>query len=197
MGDMSAAAVAQRLRRDIETTGYYPELVIDALQAAVGGEKVTSYVVQHETTFDVEELRRHMTVLVLTQTRLLASHTDEHPPNETYAVPFATSSTEAVRLDQVQSVVVTRLVTNPADHVAGGTVREVVLTIGWGAVSRIDLEPATCGDPACEADHGLTGTAANDDMTVRLSEAADGAEVVQQGLRFAEALSEATGHALR
>ena len=65
----------------------------------------------------------------------------------------------------------------------------MVLTLGWGAVNRIDLEPARCGDPNCEADHGLTGTSANDDLTVRLSETADGLDVVQQALTFAAALS--------
>jgi len=194
---MSETVVRERLRRDIDTTGYYPGLIADALDTALGGESVRAYVVHHETTFDVDELRRHMTVLVLTPARLLVSHTDEHAANETYPTPFATTSTEAVRLDQVQSVVVTRVVTNPAEHRPGGSVSEVVLTIGWGAVSRIDLEPATCGDPSCDADHGFTGTAANDDMSVRLSEAADGPRVVQQALRFAEALSEATGQALR
>jgi hypothetical protein len=68
----------------------------------------------------------------------------------------------------------------------------VVLTIGWGAVSRIDLEPAACGDPQCDADHGYTGTASNDDLSVRVSEAADGADVVSQVLAFAAALSQST-----
>ena len=75
--------------------------------------------------------------------------------------------------------------------------REVVLTIGWGAVSRIDLEPAGCSDPECEADHGYTGTASNDDLSLRVSEAADGADVVAQALNFAAALSEATAARLR
>ncbi len=115
----------------------------------------------------------------------MVSHTDEHPADTTYPVPYATTSTEAVRLEQVDSVVVTRIVTNPAEHRAGGPAQEVMLTIGWGAVSRIDLEPATCGDPNCEADHGYTGTSSNDDLALRVSEAADGARVIiaRTGLR--------------
>lgn len=194
---MTEAALLRRLRHDIDRYGYYPDLVADALATALGGESVTAYLVQHEATFDNEELRRHMTVLALTSSRLLVSHTDEHPPDGTYPQPYATTSTEAVRLQQVQSVVVTRVVTNPADHRPGGVAREMMLTIGWGAVSRIDLEPASCGDPSCEADHGYTGTAANDDLSLRVSEAADGAAVVGQALAFAEALSAATGHGLR
>jgi len=94
-------------------------------------------------------------------------------------------------------VVVTRVVANPARHKAGGPMREVVLTIGWGAVSRIDLEPAGCGDPECEADHGYTGAASNDDLSLRVSEAADGPDVVSRTLAFAAALSEATAARLR
>ncbi len=194
---MTDAALMHRLRRDIDKTGYYPDLVADAMATALGGEPVKAYLVQHEATFDNEELRRHMTVLVLTPSRLFVSHTDEHPPDGTYTEPYATTSTEAVRLQQVQSVVVTRVVTNPAEHRLGGAAREVMLTIGWGAVSRIDLEPATCGDPNCDADHGYTGAASNDDLSLRVSEAADGARVVAQALQFAEALSEATGHGLQ
>jgi len=88
--------------------------------------------------------------------------------------------------------VVTRVVNDPARHAVGNAASEVVLTIGWGAVSRIDLEPATCGDPQCEADHGYTGTASNDDLSVRVSSVADGDELVGQVLVFAEALSQAT-----
>ncbi|MFZ9986273.1 MAG: DUF5998 family protein, partial [Candidatus Nanopelagicales bacterium] len=85
----------------------------------------------------------------------------------------------------------------PARHRSGGPVHEVVLTIGWGAVARIDLEPAGCGDSECDADHGYTGTASNDDLSLRVSEAADGAEVVSQTLAFAASLSEATAARLR
>lgn len=194
---MSDAALLHRLRQDIDQTGYYPDLVADAMATALGGEPVQAYLVQHEATFDNEELRRHMTVLALTPTRLLVSHTDEHPPDASYPEPYATTSTEAVRLNLVQSVVVTRVVTNPAEHNPGGAAQEVMLTIGWGAVSRIDLEPATCGDPTCDADHGYTGTASNDDLSLRVSAAADGVSIVAQALEFAGALSKATGHGLR
>lgn len=181
---------ASALRRDIQRSGYYPELVAEALDTALGSEEPGSFVVQHEATFDRDELRRHITVLVLTATRLIVCHVDEHAPDGPSA-NLASASTEAVRLERVDSVVVTRVVADPAAHTAGGPTAEVVLTIGWGAVSRIDLEPAGCQDPACEADHGYTGTSTNDDLSVRVSEAADGAEVVARVLEFAGALSSA------
>lgn len=187
----------RRLRTDIERSGYYPTLVSDALETAMAGEPLVSYVVHHEATFDRDELRRHVTVLVLTPTRLIVGHTDEHGPDDTCPDPYASASTEAVRLEKVDSVVVTRVVANPARHQPGGAMREVVLTIGWGAVARIDLEPAGCSDAECDADHGYTGTASNDDLSLRVSEAADGPAVVSQTLAFAAALSEATAARLR
>ena len=191
------ATLAPRLRADIERSGYYPELVSDTLDTALASEPVVAYVVHHEATFDHDELRRHVTVLALTPTRLIVGHTDEHPSDETSPRPYATASTEAVRIERIDSVVVTRVAADAEKHRRGAPVREVVLTIGWGAVSRIDLEPASCGDPQCEADHGYTGTASNDDLALRVSEAADGAEVVARTLAFASALSEATAHRSR
>jgi hypothetical protein len=64
-----------------------------------------------------------------------------------------------------------------------------VLTIGWGAVGRIDLEPAGCSDPECEADHGYTGVVASDDFSLRVSAAAEGPRAVADLLAFADALS--------
>jgi hypothetical protein len=74
---------------------------------------------------------------------------------------------------------------------------EVTLTIGWGAISHVDLEPATCGDENCEADHGYTGAITADDLSLRVSEAADGPEAVGHVLEFAKALAEATAQAAR
>jgi len=191
------AELDERLRLDIQRSGYYPDLVSDALDTALAGEPLLSYLVHHEATFDRDELRRHVTVLALTPTRLIVGHTDEHGVDEAHPTPYASASTEAVRLERVDSVVVTRVVGNPAAHEPGNQAAEVVLTIGWGAVSRIDLEPASCGDPACEADHGYTGTASNDDLSLRVSQVADGIDAVGQALAFAASLSQATATRLR
>jgi hypothetical protein len=187
------------MRAAIERSGYYPGLVFDAVSSALGGEPVVSYVVTHDALFDPGmEVRRHMTVLALTPTRLVYSHTDESPaePGEEDSLPQAETSTEAVRYSQISSVAVTRVIPDPASYVAGTTMpSEVVLTIGWNVLSHIELEPAHCGDDSCEADHGYTGTVTADDLTMRVSEAADGEDAVRQVLAFAQALSEATSRA--
>jgi hypothetical protein len=186
------------LREAIEESGYYPDVVADAVRAALAGEPVESFLVHHEPTIDErDEVRRHVTVLVLTPSRLILAHTDEHAPDDLLPAPYTSSSTEAVALSAIRSVVVNRMVANPESY-AGRPVpapgaNEAVLTIGWGAVGRIDLEPAGCGDPECDADHGYTGVVSADDFSLRVSAAAEGPDAVANLLGFAEALSGRTG----
>jgi hypothetical protein len=192
------ADVSSALREAIDRCGYYPDVVTDSLAVAIAGEPITAFVLQHEPTFDRDEVRRHITILALTPTRLIVGHTDEHAADELIRAPYASTSTEAIPLHRVTAVVVNRVVPNPAGYASGKSdpavagSGEVVLTIGWGMVNRIDLEPAVCADPNCEADHGYTGSVAADDISLRISAAADGPAGIQQVLDFAQALSFAT-----
>ncbi|GAB3992993.1 DUF5998 family protein [Nocardioides marmoraquaticus] len=175
----------------IDKTGYYPQVVAAGVRAAVAGEDVEAYLVHHEPTIERDEVRRHITVAVLTSSRLILCHTDEHAPDDLLPEPYTSTSTEAISLSTVRSVVVNRMVANPANHrgKAQPLPSEAVLTVGWGGVSRLDLEPAGCADPECEADHGYTGVLASDDFSLRVSSAADGQDAVDALLGFAEALS--------
>ncbi|WP_269306645.1 DUF5998 family protein [Aeromicrobium sp. HA] len=175
------------LYESISHSGYYPEIVAGALEDALATEPVESFVVHHEPTFDREEIRRHMSVLVLTPTRLLLTHTDEHPGDTLLPKPYTSTSVEAVPLSRVSGVVVTRMVSAQTQQL-----EEALLTIGWGAVSRVELEPARCDDPECEADHGYTGSISGDDFSLRLSAAAEGGAAVVGLLEFARALTAAT-----
>ncbi len=188
--DMATPAPAQpTLAEAIERTGYYPDVVQDVLDNALVGEVVKDFIVQHETTFDrADEIRRHITVLLLTESRLLVVHVDEHSDGEPTGHIQATSAAESVPLKKIGPVVVQRVVDNPAHFRPGDMPSEVVLTVNWGSLSRIDLEPATCGDPQCEADHGYTGALAMDDWSLRVSRAADGDDVVRATMRFAASL---------
>lgn len=190
---MPASSVS--LHDDLLRAGYYPQLVADVLDVALADEPVTAHLVHPETTFDAAEVRRHVTVLVLTPTRLLCAHVDDHPADSEHPSASASATTESVPLGELRSVAVTHVVGNPAEHRPGEPATELTLAIGWGAVSRIDLEPAGCADPACEADHGLTGTLTPDDVVVRVSAAAEGAEHVRAAAQFARALSAASARA--
>jgi Family of unknown function (DUF5998) len=201
MADRSPAGTtptqADRLRDAIVQCGYYPAVVTEAVEAALADEPVTDFVLHHEPTFDRDdEVRRHVTVVVLTPSRLVVAHTDEHPPDDLLPAPYASTSTEAVPLSTVRSVMTSRMVAEPASYAGQPSRRpeanEAVLTIGWGAIGRVDLEPATCADPECEGDHGYTGTMTADDFSLRMSAAADGADAVARLLSFAQSLSAAT-----
>jgi hypothetical protein len=188
---------SQDLRSAIEASGYYPDVVADAVFSSVAGEAVEAHLVHHEPTIDErDEVRRHVTVLVLTPTRLILAHTDEHAPDDVLPAPYTSSTTEAVHLRSIRTVVVNRMVANPASYVGKPVVApgasEAVLSVGWGAVNRVDLEPATCGDPNCDADHGYTGVIGSDDFSLRVSAAAEGPDAVANLLAFAQTLSART-----
>jgi Family of unknown function (DUF5998) len=199
-----ASTLPSDLRSAIDRAGYYPELVADVVDVALAGESVLSHLVHQETTFDADAVRRHATVLVLTTTRLIVAHVDDHsaeaPEEATPATvaavsAFATAATESVPLTAVHSVVVNHVVERPDSYESGELGRELTVTLGWGAVSRLDLEPASCGDPDCEADHGYTGTATADDISLRISADADGDTALREALIFTRMLSAATAAA--
>lgn len=179
------------LRQDLDRAGYYPQLVADVIEVSLGAEAPVAHLVHAETTFDSEEVRRHVTVLVLTATRLLVTHVDDHPADSGRG-SSASATTEAVPIGSLTSVSMTHVVAAPVEHSAGDAPTELTLVVGWGAVSRIDIEPVVCPDPACEADHGMTGTIAADDVVVRVSAAAEGAAAVTAAMDFARQLSTAT-----
>ncbi|ACZ30950.1 hypothetical protein Xcel_1931 [Xylanimonas cellulosilytica DSM 15894] len=181
------------LNAELVRAGYYPQLVADVLDVALAGESVVAHLVQAETTFD-SEVRRHLTVLVLTETRLVTAHVDDHEGDHAHP-SSAAATTDAVPLSEVRSVSLTHVVAEPAEYrtgAAGDHTSELSLVVGWGAVSRIELEPATCGDPQCEADHGLTGSLLPDDVVVRVAAAAEGPAAVRRAVAFARRLSAAT-----
>ncbi|MGJ7441563.1 DUF5998 family protein [Aquipuribacter sp. MA13-6] len=198
-----------QLLRAIERAGYYPAVVADVVRTAVAGEECVDHFVHPETTFDEgDQVRRHVTVLVLTPNRLIVAHADDHSEADGHAATAAThpdpvravdagrtyaaASTEAVPLDRVTAVVVTHVIDRPERYRPGGMPREVTLGVAWGIASRVDLEPAGCADPECEADHGYTGSVTGDDLSLRVSAEAEGHTAVEEALRFARTLSAAT-----
>lgn len=184
-------ALPTDLRKQIEACGFFPELVMDSIQLAVGPETPQDFLVHHEAIFS-DEIHRHLTVLVLTPTRLIVGHTDENPDSPSGG--GAVTSTESVPLHRLGAVAMTRVVSRPERF--PGPPSEVVetwLTLGWGTMRKVDLESGHCGDPDCEADHGYSGTAYDEDIVVRMSPAADGAASVARLEAFGTALQQVAG----
>lgn len=192
----SATTLPQQLRQDIADAGYYPALVCDVVENALAGEPAQAHLVHQETTLDRDAVRRHITVLVLTPTTLVVAHADDHAPEPGSGMTtgaVATASTEVVPLSRVRGVMLTHVVADPDRYVPGSLGHELTLTIGWGTLSRVDLLPATCPDPQCEADHGYDGTITGDDISLRISAVADGDTVLQRAREFSRQLSTVVG----
>lgn len=189
------AVLPEDLTRAITRAGYFPAIVSDIVAAALGGESPLAHLVHQETTFAHEAVRRHVTVLVLTGTRLVIAHADDHPDEQeaTGGREVATATTESIPLSGVTGVMLTHVVPEPQSYVPGSLGRELTLTIGWGAVSRVDLLPAQCSDPGCDADHGYEGTITADDIALRISAEAEGRRALDEALAFSSALSSAIG----
>lgn len=188
---VAESKLSAQLVADIENCGFFPQLIIDSVQQALGGESIVEHLVQHEVTLAHEALGRHLTVLVLTGSRLIVCHTDES--SEYPHGPVAVSSIESVPLRTMGAVALTRVVAHPEHFgAAGGAERagvvETWLNLTWQTIRKIDLEPARCDDPNCEADHGYTGGSVAEDMVVRMSPTADGEANVARLLAFATAL---------
>ncbi|MCH8628593.1 DUF5998 family protein [Arsenicicoccus piscis] len=196
---MRSAAPAP-LVADLELAGYYPALVADVAGEALAGEELVEHLVHQETTFDRDEILRHITVLALTPTRLIVCHVDDHQDHpvgvprtgragEKVAETTVTATSESVPLSAVRGVTLTHVVPAGGRYRPGTLGSEVTLTLGWGALSRLELMPATCGDPSCDADHGYDGAVTGDDISLRVSADADGAPAVARARAFARALS--------
>lgn len=185
------APMSASLEKAVAGAGYYPALASHVLKTAIGSEKVRNHFVHAETTFYGREVRRHMTVLVLTPTRFIRVHIDDGQEGETSNVASATI--ESAQLKTVTSVALTHIVHNPEQFQEGDVPSELVLAVGWGVHSRIELEPAVCGDENCDADHGYSGGITGDDTMVRVSAIADGEASVRALEGFAAALNAAVG----
>lgn len=197
---MSAMLPAD-LVRAIDKAGYFPALVKDVVTTALAGDEVRHHLVHLETTFEHDEFQRHITVLALTPAKLVIAHADDHADPRTHESvsgrSAVTATSEAVALSFVRGVTLTHVVADAERYRPGSLGREVTLTVGWGTISRVDLLPATCGDPNCDADHGYDGTITGDDISLRISADAEGENRLRQAMSFANALSSVVGSTAR
>lgn len=185
--------MSQTLDQAVAVAGYYPALASSVLKSAIGDEAVRAHFVHAETTFDDREVRRHMTVLVITDTRLLRVHMDDGAGHSGEGAHEASATVETAFLTRVANMAMTHVVHHPENFREGDSPSELVLAVGWGVHSRIELEPATCGDENCDADHGYTGGITGDDTLVRVSAIADGVDTVRALESFAATLQQAIG----
>lgn len=187
------AAMQRTLEQAVATSGYYPALAASVLRTSIGSERVRAHFVHTETTFDADEVRRHMTVLVITDRRLLRLHIDDGAGHSERGLHEASATVETATLASIQNMALTHVVHHPEHFADGDLPTELVLAVGWRIHSRVELEPASCGDENCEADHGYSGAITGDDSLVRVSLIADGEDTVRALVDFAGVLQEVIG----
>ncbi|MGO2310819.1 MAG: DUF5998 family protein [Brachybacterium tyrofermentans] len=182
-------ALPADLLTELETAGYFPQTAAQSLQRSLHGARPLAHLVRPETTFDGPEVRRHLTVLVLTATHLLVTHLDDDPADALNPSQVV-STTERVRLQRIASTGLSQVFDTDGQQTPG---REAEITLGitWSGSHRVDLERAVCEDPNCQADHGYTGTMAPSDLALRVSALADGDDAVEAALRFHDELVDA------
>lgn len=176
------------LEEDIERAGYYPTVVMDVLNDSLLAEEVESFLVHPETHLDMERIVRHITVLVLTGTRLIAIHVGDQaiPGQERETV--AQASSEAIRIPRVASVTTRYLYPNADVHQSGASPHELIIALSWGSSTRTEIGAAACGDPECTAEHGYMAESTQEDLVIRISSEADGSQAVEQAQDFVRRL---------
>ncbi len=177
--------VPKSLVRDLQAAGYYPQLTGSMIIEGLYDEDLVDHLVHMDTHVDLDAIHRHVTVFALTPTRLLLAHVDDEPDFAPGRTPRGMTSTEDIPLAALRTVLIGRTYENPAEFRPGERPVEVSLTLGWGSVRRLELFPETCGDPECEGDHGYSGSALPEDVTLRVSAQAEGQDAVDHAEKFA------------
>ncbi|GAA2086772.1 DUF5998 family protein [Brevibacterium salitolerans] len=191
-------SVPHALVKDLQAAGYYPQLAGTMLLESLFDEEIISHLVHIDTHVDLDSIHRHVTAFALTPTRLLIAHVDDDPqPAPPGEPPRGMTSSEAVELTDVRTVLIGRTYEKPAGFSPGQPPVEVSLTLGWGQNARIDAFPESCADPQCDADHGYGGSLLSEDLNLRISAQAEGPEVVERAESFAVDLRRAAFRARR
>lgn len=183
------AALPAGLEIELLRSGYFPQTAAACIDRALRGAPVRGYLVRPETTFDGAEVRRHLTVLVLTPRHLLVAHLDDDQADDLNPSQVVVT-TERVRLSRVVSVGLSQVFDSEGADV-GPREAEVTLGVTWGGSRRVEMERGWCEDPECQADHGWAGTVAPSDVALRVSTLADGEDAMDAALAFHGLLSDA------
>lgn len=194
-----------RLWAAIQRGGFYPALVHHTVTEALDGREATHQIVHVDTHFDMEEVHRHITTLVLAEDVVVVAHLDDHDAEEEpraeahpdrarshQAGVVARISTEVVPVVRIRSLILSEVHRHPEQFSPERGLAEVTLQMNWSGGARTDTYPADCGNPECMADHGDTGTIAPEDIVLRIAATAEGDSAVDEARSFVRALRRAS-----
>lgn len=168
----------------IERGGFYPKAVQRALRRALGSAEPLATLCQVDTGFDRGSVFRHLTIASLTDRAIVQLHVDEMDGGS------ATIATAVHRVGDIAGYSTMEVYTDP-ENAAG--LSEMTIALDLKGARRLELEPAHCDDPNCMADHGLTGSSFPDDLTFRISAAADGRDALDEAMAFVDRLAQLMG----
>ena len=164
----------------IERSGFYPRAVERALRRALGQVEPLATLCQVDTGFDRGSVFRHLTVVSLTRRAIVQLHVDELDGGS------ANIATAVHRVADIAGYSTMEVFSDP-EHADG--LSELTIALDLKGARRLDMEPARCDDPNCMADHGYKGTSYPDDLTFRISAAADGQDALDEALEFVDHLA--------
>lgn len=164
----------------IDHTGFFPRIVSAALRRALAGVEPIASVCQLDAAFDHGSMFRHLTLAAITDSVLVHIHVDELENGG------AGVGTAVYPMSKVGAVSTMEVWDEPE---SGGTLSELTLSVDLGGMSRTEIEPAHCDDPNCQADHGYSAASFPDDLNIRVSAAADGADLLDEAGFFVDHLT--------
>lgn len=184
------STLPRHVLEDLSAAGFYPQMAAAVIGDSLFDEDILAHVVHVDTHFDMDTVHRHVTVLMLTGTRLLLTHIDDDVagPDD---VSQARATTEDIELHRLKTVLIGQSFADPSHYQPEQRPTEVTLTLSWGALTRVETFPESCGDPECEGDHGYGGTLTREDLSLRVSALADGQSAADNALAFARRLRHA------
>lgn len=173
------------LADSITRLGFYPEIVKSAVSDGLLGLSPSAHLVHLETHIDNAEIHRHITVLAIAEDLLMVAHLDDQQLDEEGESVIAHVNVETIAIASLRSVGLNYSFPQPQNFERSTEPSEVTVLISWTGGQRIDIQPATCPDPLCTAEHGYTGVAPSEDIVLRVSGPADGSEAVERAREFA------------
>ena len=168
--------------QEIDSLGFYPTLVTRTLRRALGGVDPLAAVCQLDAAFDRATMFRHLTVAALTDAYLVQVHVDELEDGG------AMVATAVSPVSRIRGVSIMEVISEPTREDGAGAT-EVTVAIDSGSQRRTEIEPLHCDDPECPADHGYSALSMPDDLSLRVSAAADGADALERAEQFVDALT--------
>lgn len=145
---------------------------------------IRTYFIRPETVFDRDSVFDATAIFLLTDSHLIVVLSDV--TYEFVPVGEFVTTTQVIPLKEIHDYQVIRR--RVLDGPESGAIASVQMRLRWGANRTLDIRPASCDDPTCEAEHGFIGMSAGEDGDVLLDATLDD-KTFAEGLAFIDELA--------